>query len=806
MHKSFIMKASLRRSQPLKNVEKNLDSNPIPADLRWLVKNSVAILGEVICQQTTERCFQRIERLRKEMTSLRNSSADAAEQILSKTLTEFRHLSTHELLQIAHAYSLMLELMNACENAFRSYRLRPTLRPTPEKKITHRPERIIYVVTAHPTEARSPQNIAIFQEIQKLLTEILVDGLPHGFEQRRAQLQHHLEIAWKIPTSRQRKPKVEDEAEHIYSILLKDEVLSALLKAHRDIAPLEIHSWVGGDKDGHPGVNAVKMTQSLNLSRNAILRFVRNRLAEVHHTLGLLGNRELKQAVNRFEKLVHNLRTVSSFDGKRVSTFHTGLEKLNQTYRSTVGVSHPSLDRLVEMIGLFPAVLLPLELRESSEIVLEASHTRKPVAITRMIQTVRSISQGGNPRWYVASFILSMTSSVEQLQAAQKLLATNLGKTGIPVVPLFEQREALENAPQIVGELLADARFQKQVHQEWPQGGNDRLEIMLGYSDSAKEIGVLPSRMTIRNCLFEVDSLCHLRGIKPLFFHGQGGSIDRGGGSITEQVAGWPQDALRLYKATIQGEMVERSFASPEIIQGQLEKIVQRFAQAGARTPARSRNLAMQRFVDKVTYSYQLRTSAPDFMSIVEKATPYRFLSTLKMGSRPVSRSKAQSIASLRAIPWVLCWTQTRVLFPTWWGIGSAWKSSSPRDREAIRKAFQKDPLFSSYVKALGFTLAKVELPIWRMHLENSALNPEAVQNIIEEFSREYSSACAFVRVLSGKRDLVWFRPWLSKSIQLRSPMIHPLNLIQMIALERKNPQLLRETVTGISSGLMTTG
>jgi len=781
---------------------RTLDSNPIPAELRWLVKNSVAILGEVICQQTTEHCYQRIERLRREMTSLRNASAEQAEQILSKNLMEFRDLPTQELLQIAHAYSLMLELMNACENAFRSYRLRPTLRSTEKEKITRRPERIIYVVTAHPTEARSPQNIAIFQEIQKLLTEILVDDLPHSFEQRRAQLQHHLEIAWKIPTSRQRKPKVEDEAEHVYSILLKDEVLSALLKAHREIAPLEIHSWVGGDKDGHPGVNAVKMTQSLNLSRNAILRFVKNRLTEVYHTLNLLGNRELKQAVNRFEKLVQNLRTVRSGDGKHVSAFHAGLQKLNQNYRTTIGASHPSLDGLVELIGLFPGVLLPLELRESSEIVVEASRSGKPMAITRMIQAIRAISQGGNTRWYVASFILSMTSTVEQLQAAQKLLSQNLGKTGIPVVPLFEQQEALENAPEIVGQLLADTRIRKQVHQEW----NDRLEIMLGYSDSAKEIGVLPSRMTIRNCLFEVDSLCHSRGIKSLFFHGQGGSIDRGGGSITEQVAGWPRDALRLYKTTIQGEMVERSFASPEIIQGQLEKIVKRFDQARAHTTARSRNLAMQRFVEQVTHSYQMRTSAPDFMSIVEKATAYRFLSTLKMGSRPVSRTKAQSIASLRAIPWVLCWTQTRVLFPTWWGVGTAWKSLSPRDRESIRKAFQDDPLFSSYVKVLGFTLAKVELPIWRMHLENSSLHPEHVQHIIEEFSREYSYACTFVRALSGKRDLVWFRPWLSKSIQLRSPMIHPLNLIQMIALERKNPQLLRETVTGISSGMMTTG
>lgn len=772
-----------------------LDSNPIPAELRWLVKNSVRILGEVICQQTSHECFQRIERIRKEMTSLRSSSAEKAETLLSKTLIEFRQLTTEELFQIVHAYSLMLELMNACENAFRSFRIRPTLRTSKEEKVTRKPERIIYVVTAHPTEARSPQNISIFEEIQKLLIDILAEGLPLGFELRRKQLQHHLEIAWKIPTSRQRKPKVQDEAEHIYSILLKDEVLTALLRAHREIAPLEIHSWVGGDKDGHPGVNAQTMTQSLCLSRHAILRFVKNRLIEVHHTLDLLGNRELKQEVFQFEKLIQKLKKIGAGDGSRVSIVHSELNKLNCNYVKTVGAAHPSLARLTELISLFPGILLPLELRESSEIVVEASRSKKSFPITRMLQNLDSISRGGNPRWYVASFILSMTSSVDQLLAAQKLLRRILGKTEIPVVPLFEQQEALQNAPEIVGKLL-----------DLPHAPKQAFELMLGYSDSAKEIGVLPSRMTIRNCLIKVDSLCRSRGVKPLFFHGQGGSIDRGGGSIAEQVAGWPRDALRLYKATIQGEMVERTFASPEIIQGQLEKIVKRFAQAEAKVPARSQNLAMQRFVEKVTHSYKMRTSSPDFMSIVEKATAYRFLSTLKMGSRPVSRSKAPSMGSLRAIPWVLCWTQTRVLFPTWWGVGTAWKSSSTRDREAICRAFEEDPLFSSYVKALGFTLAKVELPIWRMHLENSSLHPEHVQQIVEEFSREYHDACSFVRTLSRKRDLVWFRPWLSKSIQLRSPMIHPLNLIQMIAIERKNSQLLRETVTGISSGMMTTG
>lgn len=776
--------------------------NPIRSELRALVKSSVAILGEVICQKTTQKSFYRIENLRKKMTSLRSANSQKTHQILMQAFTEFSTLPTNELLEIAHAYSLMLELMNACENAYRSFRLRPTRNDHRASQLKQRPEQIAYVVTAHPTEARSPQNILIFQEIQKLLTEALTLGLPNGLEKKKQLIQHSLEVAWMIPTSRQRKPKVEDEAEHIYSILLKDEVLSAILESHQKIAPMKILSWVGGDKDGHPGVNALSMTQSLHLSRNAILKFVRNRLREVDNTLTLLGNQDLKKTVSHFERSTYQLRSVRTGDGRRISGFHKELRKLDQTYRNSVGNPHPSLIRLIQLIDLFPGILLPLELRESSEIVVEAAQSAKPFPITRMIQTIRSLSRGGDPRWYVATFILSMTSHASEILTAEKLLRKTLGPSKIPIVPLFEQQNALENAPKIIRELLSDPHFKSLVHHEW----NHQLQVMLGYSDSAKEIGVLPSRISIQNCLTELDSLCESQGIHPTFFHGQGGSIDRGGGSIAEQVAGWPRNALRHYKATIQGEMVERSFASPEILQGQLEKIVQRFAQAGSKSPNRPHSLVMQRFTEKVTQSYQKRTSAPDFMGIIEKATAYRFLSTLKMGSRPISRTKAQSIRSLRAIPWILCWTQTRVLFPTWWGIGTAWESSSDQDRVALRKAYLQDPVFSSFIKALGFTLAKVELPIWRIYLETSPLEPQQIQGIVKEFSQEYHSACAFVRALSGKRDLVWFRPWLSKSIQLRSPMIHPLNLIQIIGLERKNPLLLRETVTGISSGMMTTG
>jgi phosphoenolpyruvate carboxylase len=272
---------------------------------------------------------------------------------------------------------------------------------------------------------------------------------------------------------------------------------------------------------------------------------------------------------------------------------------------------------------------------------------------------------------------------------------------------------------------------------------------------------------------------------RPVFFHGSGGSTDRGGGSIDEQTAWWPESALEIYKATIQGETIERSVASPEITRRRLEQIARR---VGGHRPEEGAlpyqpSATLERFADEVSSRYQAKIREPEFLEIVSRATGYRYLSDLRLGSRPAKRGKVLSVQALRAIPWVMCWTQTRVLFPTWWGVGSAWHGLSSTDREKLRAEVKTDPLFGSYIKVLASTLARVELPIFQLYLERSGLEPEIARKAIGEFKKEFALALAFVRALTGERELLWFKPWLASSILLRAPMIHPLNLIQILTL-----------------------
>lgn len=757
------------------------------------MREAVALLGEVIRAELGSTAFARIESLRRDMAGLRDTPTARAYQTLERAYDELSKLDAGGRMGVAHSFGLMLELMNACENAYRSHRL-AARNPTRLKSCS---SAVIYVLTAHPTESRSPENISVFQAIQRALQA----ALRHGFEHERETLLHLIEVAWRVAVARNHKPSVADEAEHLYSIVLRKDMLDAILAVSREIAPLYLRTWVGGDKDGHPGVDERAMMQSLQLARTKLADFFEARIGEVKATAHLMHEGALATRCERLRRELRRLRRLSPGDGARVRKLRTETRKFSKDYERAMGAPHPALQKLLSLLHLFPGLVVPLELRESSDIIVRAAQGKR-AAIARMLERLGLLARGGEPTWYARGFIISMASSIDHVRAACSLSRRALGALKLPVIPLFEQREALEESAKIVAEMLRYRPLRDAVDRYW----SGYFEVMLGYSDSAKESGVLPSRLAISRAVHRLDQILRRARVTPLFFHGSGGSVDRGGGSIQEQTAWWPASALDMYKATIQGEMIERSFASPEIARGQLETIARRCLEGASHGSARNKPGVLA-FSDRVREAYQRQIASPEFLDVVQRATPYRYLSALKIGSRPSKRGSALgAVTALRAIPWVLCWTQTRVLFPTWWGVGMAWREADARSRRELRRAFKSDPLFRSYVKLLGFTLEKVELPVWRVYLEHSSLERTVVSETFKSFEREYRDAIRFVREISGCRDLLWFRPWLGTSIRLRAPMIHPLNLLQIITLHERNAALLRETVTGIASGMMTTG
>ncbi len=761
----------------------------IPDELQSLVYWATKLLGETIKEQFGKESFDAIEKTRREMKRIRSSGRKESVSSLLKTQKRIQGMSDERLKELAHSFSLMLELINRCESAYRHTRLQGREKRSYER----RPHGVIFVFTAHPTEARSPEILELFQEVYRLLILALTKGKDHAQD----RLKFYLGLSLNTSMARSSRPTVADEAHYLYSYVLRDEIISQQIQFAKEGSHVSFRSWVGGDKDGHPGVDERAMLASLNLSREKLLDWTEVRLGRIKSDLKFLSNVQSQiKLCDELKSLMKGLRKIRPGDGKKVVAFKKKAKELSSSLEKT-RIGFPDMRDLSMLLWLYPAIVLPLEVREDAEVVEEALKN-EDLAIFKMLKTIKEISEGYKPKWYARGFILSMSEQASDIMNGLELQKKTIGPYRIPVVPLFETAQALENSVQILEEY-----FQKRpaIKADHIKSMNGRFEVMLGYSDSSKESGVFPSRFLISSALNKMDAYFKKEKLTPVFFHGSGGSVERGGGSVREQTEWWPKSALNIFKATTQGEMVARNFQSDMIMESQVEKIIEVLNYKGRKNRARSK--VADKFCREIQKRYQGLLGEEHFREDILDSTPYQYLDALKIGSRPSKRQTPG--ARLRAIPWVLCWTQTRVLMPTWWGVGSSFEALSAKEKDELKALFQKDNLISSYFKALGFTLRKVELSIFEMYLRQSHGRDRALE-IVERFEEEYEKALRCFHWVTGQSELLWFRPWLSQSVYYRSSMIHPLNLAQLEALKRSDSELLRETVTGVACGMMTTG
>lgn len=771
-------------------------------ELTGLVDWAVTALGDIIRVELGDRGFQRIEKIRKFV----KSSEGQKLQGLMKLKKDLEKLSAAERFHIAHSFALMLEIINCCEAAYRAYRLRQE--DHQPRQGSHRFGRIIHVLTAHPTESRSADAIYYFRKIQELLERRLEKVQDQDLE----ELKSYLSWSWRLPMSKQRKPSVMDEAEYIYSLALDKDVVDLYIEQYKSGQPFYIRTWVGGDKDGHPGVDEKSMLGSLRLSRLNIIRWMENKWEALQEDIAPLAHtshqdrkkaQSLLKEISKAKAELKKLKVLKVGDAQRVQKWVQGVEEIKKSYALTFRQKSVVLNDIATCAKVFPGLVVPLEIREDSHLVHQALKAGPAsFAISRMLKTLDKISPHHDPRFYVRGFILSQTESESDIIAGIQLVKKHMREPRLPVVPLFESAHSLGNSQEIITALLKDPRRRALIKKYW----SSKIEIMVGYSDSAKENGSWPSRYLIATGIQGLEKLIHSKKFIPIFFHGSGGSIERGGGSVQEQTDWWPLTALETVKMTVQGETIYRNYAASEILKRQL----QRFAQArdGQKKIAMSRSAEtyLHRLAMSVQNSYRSILQEPSFLALIELATPYTFMKDLRLGSRPAKRQGTVDLKSLRAIPWVMCWTQTRSLFPTWWGVGSFWSELSSKEKAQFRKIFKESSLFRTYIKALGFTLEKVEIEVFGLYLFESKLPKDVAQDFYDRFKKELSLCRKAMKEITGAESLLWYRPWLETSISLRSPLIHPLNVLQLLALRDHDVPLLRESVTGIASGMLTTG
>lgn len=761
----------------------------LPRELHRLVRKATFALGEVIKGTEGKDFFEKVEKYRVTLKKMRGKTS---REKLSQLFKDVERESSYNQLKIAHAFALHLEIVNVCEMAYRTWRLR--LKPIPQsmKKSLD----LKFVLTAHPTEARSRIVISLLQE----LGDVMIDAMNSNFNFDEIHLMSQMRLLWIAPLSKPVAPSVQGEAEFIFSLVFSNQLFDFLI-AEKPSYNILLRTWVGGDKDGHPGVNEKVMLSSLSLSRGYIIGKIKKKLTAALNDVSRLGRAgmHVPSSMEQIKNLLKELSFLSQMnrgDGNRVKKWKMKFLKVISKSPDFIQ-KHHQIILCKRILEVFPAMVLSLELREDADEIKAALHDKNS-PIRKMLVALKNISGPLAITFYARGLVVSHCETETDLEMAGKLVLRSTRAKALPVIPLFETRSALVNSRKILRNWFAKKSNMELAKRHW----SGHFEVMLGYSDSSKEIGVLPSRLLIQKAMISLEKIIKKHQIKPVFFHGSGGSVARGGGSLSEQVQWWSASAVERPKMTVQGEMIQRMFSTKEILNSQCSHISTESLKRRTKKTRAASSKTLINFSRKTEEMYRGLVNDSKRLDVILKASPYRYLDVLRIGSRPSKRKVGEfDISQLRAIPWVLCWTQTRSLLPTWWGIGTAWAMSSAEEKDQLREEMTNNPMFSSFIKSLGFTLAKVDLEVWRLYFDNNENT-----KFFKEFETEFIHAVQCVQGLSGEQSLTWHRPWLTESIRLRAPHIHILNVLQILAMKREDEPLLKETLVGIACGMLTTG
>jgi phosphoenolpyruvate carboxylase len=375
----------------------------------------------------------------------------------------------------------------------------------------------------------------------------------------------------------------------------------------------------------------------------------------------------------------------------------------------------------------------------------------------------------------------------------------------VSIVPLFETIDDLQRAPDVLEELLAEPRFAERVRE---RGG--ALEVMVGYSDSGKDGGYLAAQWAIYVAQERLAAVAARHRLELTIFHGRGGSTGRGGGpthaAIVAQPPGHPPGRVKL---TEQGETISFKYGLPGLARRNLEAalsgaLLASFPEVTAASPTPRQRELLDRLADTSREAYTSFIRDPGFVPFFRSFTPVNELALLEIASRPLRRpGDAEYLQSLRAIPWVFGWTQTRVLLPAWYGCGAALATLDDSELAAL----QELPFFRTLVDNLEMTLAKSSLPIARDYLR---LVDDA--SLFAAIEAEHQRTVDAVLRAAGVSVLLERSPVLQRSVALRNPYVDPMNAIQVELLRRyragdETVRLpLMRSIAGISAALRNTG
>ncbi|KHD46031.1 phosphoenolpyruvate carboxylase [Streptococcus hongkongensis] len=422
----------------------------------------------------------------------------------------------------------------------------------------------------------------------------------------------------------------------------------------------------------------------------------------------------------------------------------------------------------------------------------------------------------------IKQHIISHTESVSDMfELAIMLKEVGLidqDSARIQIVPLFETIEDLDNSNTIMKAFLAYP-----IVKNWIASKDDYQEIMLGYSDSNKDGGYLSSGWTLYKAQNELTQIGDEHGIKITFFHGRGGTVGRGGGpsydAITSQPFGSIKDRIRL---TEQGEIIENKYGNKDVAYYNLEMLISasinRMVTKMITNPAdiTDYRATMDGIVDYSNHIYrQLVFENPHFYDYFFEASPIKEVSSLNIGSRPAARKTITEITGLRAIPWVFSWSQNRIMFPGWYGVGSAFKhfiDQADGNLAKLQDMYDNWPFFHSLLSNVDMVLSKSNMNIAFQYAQLA--EKEEVRDVFHAILDEWQLTKNIILSIEQHSELLEDNPSLKHSLDFRLPYFNVLNYIQIELIKRLRhnqldedyEKLIHTTINGIATGLRNSG
>ena len=797
--------------------------------------------------------------------------------------------------------------------------------------------RVEPVLTGHPTEAKRQTVLEHHRTLYRLLVEL---ENTMWTEAERAALKNRaracLERLWRTGEIFLEKPSLADERrivlhylEHVFPAVLSwtsDRLRAAWERAGYDPAlvarseqlpRLRFGDWVGGDRDGHPGVTADVTSETLQLFRQGALGLIDRQLAQLavrvslselrqetppalaarvallSQRLGETGQAAIarnpeepwRQHVNlmraalpvserpgaahfrRAKELVEELRLLrgcleavranrlASVDVDPIITLVEtfGFHLATLDIRQNSAFHDRALAQLLVAAGISEGADYPRWSSDERRSVLERElATRRPFTAAgevvgdealAVVQVYRVLAEyrARHGQAGIGALIVSMTRNVEDLLAVY-VLARDGGllerdASGQPfcpleVVPLFETIDDLERAPQVIDEYLAHPVVKRSLVQRADQQGELVQQVMIGYSDSCKDGGIVSSLWGLNRVQTRVSAVAARHGVRVRFFHGRGGTIGRGAGPTHRFLHALPPGTvLGDLRVTEQGETISQKYANRVTAAHHLELLTAGVFAKTVEQPAECGEPAelvaiMDELAERSRAAYRELLDSERFVEFFSQATPLDAIESSSIGSRPARRSGKRSVGDLRAIPWVFAWNQARFVIPGWYGLGSALHALRERatgEFEAVVKAKAETEarwapihyLISNAATALMTSSAEI-MTRYTALLQDRALGEALLAKILDEQRK----TCAMLEAIYGG-PLCELRPRIQRVIDRRHEALVPLHVHQISLLRRWReakaagdvsseksrllPQLLL-SVNAIASGLGATG